>query len=776
MKLRTQLWLNILVTLAGVGSVAVASMAGMGLLDSKLTYLTQHSTPFQMRSMELQRSIQAATAELVQLAGITLAGGVDPQARQVQTALAEVRSAEQHLATLGGSPSANNEAQLAAIASEILDVTRGRLNAEQAASQADADIGKRVDDVTAQLSALDERIKTLHQARSAALTASLDETQQVTARLRRIDALKDVLKDLQIAVTDLQRAPDKKTVIIARGRARAAFGKADQNPQVAESKALSGDIGGLRQATEELARLQSGSDGTALASDQGRLITEKLAAVLLAVEQDSAATGERYEHENQKQVDALAQANAASAILTLNSELLALGLTIDSLGGHLLKAKGLDELSHAEAELQHVFERVARVQQDLEAGLLAIGARTEIGMLGPARDSLNEVKALLLDQDGVIARLRHRHNMLQRTAQATNRLRTIVLDQSSQTRQTVAAAQDEQEQAITQVGRIVANSNLLIIGISTLAIALGILMGVTLMRGLLKLIGGEPAYAMAMVKKLAEGDLSVTIDTQPRDGASLLFALKGTVRRLAQIIGEVRGAADKLSSASGEVSATAQSLSQAASEQAASVEQTSASVEQMSASIAQNTGNAQVTDSMACKAAVDAESGGQAVSDTLEAMQSIAAKIGIIDDIAYQTNLLALNAAIEAARAGEHGKGFAVVAAEVRKLAERSQLAAREIGEQAGSSVALAEKAGKLLAEMVAGIKKTAELVQEITAASQEQAGGARQINTAMGQLNQTTQQNASSSEQLSATAEELSAQADQLQQLIAFFKLRQAV
>lgn len=177
MKLRTQLWLNILVTLAGVGSVAVASMAGMGLLDSKLTYLTQHSTPFQMRSMELQRSIQAATAELVQLAGITLAGGVDPQARQVQTALAEVRSAEQHLATLGGNPGANNEAQLAAIASEILDVTRGRLNAEQAASQADADIGKRVDDVTAQLSALDERIKTLHQARSAALTASLDETQ-----------------------------------------------------------------------------------------------------------------------------------------------------------------------------------------------------------------------------------------------------------------------------------------------------------------------------------------------------------------------------------------------------------------------------------------------------------------------------------------------------------------------------------------------------------------------------------------------------------------------
>ena len=312
-----------------------------------------------------------------------------------------------------------------------------------------------------------------------------------------------------------------------------------------------------------------------------------------------------------------------------------------------------------------------------------------------------------------------------------------------------------------------ADREMLIISIVAVLVGLGAAFWIT--RGITRPL----SEAVTVANQLAEGDLNAKIEVASKDETGLLLAsMRDMIGNLSGIISNVRSAADNLSSASEEVSATAQGLSQATSEQAASVEETSASVEEMSASISQNAENAKVTDSMASKAAKEATEGGESVKQTVVAMRQIAEKISIIDDIAYQTNLLALNAAIEAARAGEHGKGFAVVAAEVRKLAERSQVAAQEIGEVASSSVQLAEKAGKLLDEMVPSINKTSDLVQEITAASEEQSSGVSQINTAMEQLNKITQQNASSSEELAATAEEMSSQAEELQQVMGFFKI----
>jgi methyl-accepting chemotaxis protein len=299
------------------------------------------------------------------------------------------------------------------------------------------------------------------------------------------------------------------------------------------------------------------------------------------------------------------------------------------------------------------------------------------------------------------------------------------------------------------------------------AILAAALLGVAVTLSVTRPVGA----AVAVAERIARGDLShVSVPERGDELGDLLVAMRTMAGNLARTIGEVRAGAEALSGASAQVSSTAQALSQGTGEQAASMEETTSSLEEMSASITQNAESSRQTESMASVGARNAEESGRAVAETVSAMRAIAEKISVVEEIAYQTNLLALNAAIEAARAGEHGKGFAVVATEVRKLAERSQRAAKEIGGLAGSSVRVAERSGQLIAELVPAIRKTADLVQEVAAASVEQSAGVQQVSKAMATVDHVTQRNASAAEELSSTAEEMAAQAEGLQQLVAFF------
>jgi len=273
---------------------------------------------------------------------------------------------------------------------------------------------------------------------------------------------------------------------------------------------------------------------------------------------------------------------------------------------------------------------------------------------------------------------------------------------------------------------------------------------------------------------LSEGNMNVIIArTESTNELGVLNnSLLQLTEKLKVVVTDIKNNADNLFSASQQMSGASEQLSQGANEQASTIEEVSATMEEVSANIQQNSQNAQQTEKISIKAANDIESCSNAVVETVEAIKQIAEKISIIGDIAEKTDLLAINAAIEAARAGEHGKGFAVVAVEIRKLAEHTQNAAREIDDLSRSSVLIAEKSGEELLLMVPDIKKTSLLVQEISVASLEQNNGVEQVNSAIQQLNSVTQQNASASEELASSAEELAGQAEQLKDLVSFFNV----
>jgi methyl-accepting chemotaxis protein len=328
------------------------------------------------------------------------------------------------------------------------------------------------------------------------------------------------------------------------------------------------------------------------------------------------------------------------------------------------------------------------------------------------------------------------------------------------TRQRLNTAARESANQYAQTQMLVSG---LLIALAIIALVAATFVSLAISRGLSKAVG--------LANVVASGDLTQMISVKSKDEiGDLVDALTRMVDKLKEIVSETISAAQNVAAGSEEMSASAEQLSQGATEQAASTEEASASMEEMASNIKQNAENASQTEKIARQSAESAEMSGAAVMRAVEAMQTIAQKITIVQEIARQTDLLALNAAVEAARAGEHGRGFAVVASEVRKLAERSQGAAAEISILSMDTVKAAQQAGDMLVKLVPDIKRTAELVEEITSACREQDVGATQINMAIQQLDKVTQQNAAASEEVSSTSEELSSQAEQLQATIAYF------
>jgi len=346
---------------------------------------------------------------------------------------------------------------------------------------------------------------------------------------------------------------------------------------------------------------------------------------------------------------------------------------------------------------------------------------------------------------------------------------------------------EENTKETTAAGQASASkSQLVILVVSAVAVLFGLLAAFATVRALLNRLGGELAYACDVVQRIAAGELTTPVSTRKGDSTSLLAGMSRMQGSLHEAVTAIRGSTDQITTASKQIAAGNADLSQRTEEQASSLEETASSMEQLASTVRQNTENAKQANQLAAGASAVAVKGGEVVSQvvgTMDAINESSKKIvdiiSVIDGIAFQTNILALNAAVEAARAGEQGRGFAVVASEVRSLAQRSAAAAKEIKELIGDSVhkvesgsELVHRAGKTMEEIVASVNRVTHIMAEIAAASQEQSSGIDQVNQAVMQMDQVTQQNAALVEEAAAAAESMQDQAQTLTRAVAVFKL----
>ncbi len=815
MSIKQKLMLNMVMVLIIVLAVATASLMGMRFVKSKLQDLTNRSTPYQTRTLELQRAIQGATTELVKVGTAQIREEYTTSKHDAETALDEVKKGQQSLNELGGNQR-DTEAELRGIAQELFETTASRLKAEEDASAANKVITQRLNEGTARLKELDAKIRGLQSGASTSYVKSMETAKDVSSRVRDVESLRSAIKDYQLAYFEIQKAAGRKAVLISQSKANSALNRAQQNEYLKYSPQIVTDLKFVAAKTDELVKTQTAIVGQAGADTSARdglvaELTDKLNGIILAVEQEVATASEHYATETGRQGNLFGSSTQATSVLVGNSELVSLGLTAEGLTTRLCSATSPAEVVRLDGELQKTFARITKARSDLERSLKTLKASGEIRILHNAAASLEAIRSLIFASDGVLVKIRNQLAMQEKAKKNLSKLREVVQKQTALGKETITVAQAEQGKAIVSVNKVVTFSTSLIVAICIASVVIGGAFGLWVYRSIARPL----QQLLETSQRVANGDLSCDMTTNSRDEVGKVQEAVGLmVVNLRQIVGKIVGATSSLASSSEELSATAHALEQSSIEQSSMVEQSSTAMTEMTQTIGEVAQNSTETSTTAEQMRVVAENGKSAMHQTAQELnrfadtvktsaleveslgqqsEEISSVVTLIRDIADQTNLLALNAAIEAARAGDQGRGFAVVADSVRKLAESTTAATEDISRtvktmQTGVSKSvlsmqqerqaiekLLEHIGSTLGAIdliVQSVEQVTGRVHRIAVAAEEQSATSCEISNSMESIHQISRELRLSFGDIKKSSEDLSGLANDLNSMVTWFKV----
>jgi methyl-accepting chemotaxis protein len=767
MKVRVKLYLCAFVGLAGLAVVGVFSLLGMKYVGGQISQLTEKSTPVQLKTIDFQRALQEHTSNLLRIQVAESREDFDKAGKEADASLAEVRKVAADLDALKGGASGGGSAvsqveALAEATKQIAGTTADRIASAAASAEALKTMNARMEAMSRKLAALDDSIRKVQVKSSGSLKVTNESVTRISAQQRSIQELKDYLKDMKLSLMELTAADLKNEVPVARNHFNSAYrflmgnelvkgGQAGAGKVLADSLPEIGkavlDKGGLVEAKTALIATpdEEGSKKFALGMKQ---VVQKVTNLMSDMESRiEAATAEASE-ENQKFGASLKGSDSAGGILMLNSQLMALGSTLEGRVGLLFGARTAKRLSDLSADLQAKLSAADAIVKKESAALAAAGYTAEGKSLKEAGASLAEIRATLFAKGGVVEKIQGELTIIEKAVELSRKIRETVEKQREEGRKGVTLAQGEQEKTVLAVNRIVRSSTVLVAVLGTVCMVVGTLFGTMLVRS----ITSQIHQLSALAEAFGDGDLTARMDDSSKDEFGVLASqFNHTAEQLGDMTGRIADAIATLSAGSEELAAAAEEMSASATEVAAMTQT--------------NAGNAAKTDKLMTESLDVIEKSDGFMRELTGAMAEMASAseeaeriVKTINLIATQTNLLALNAAVEAAHAGAAGEGFAVVAEEVKNLASRAAEAAKsteglihEIVQKVRHGTDLVSSTSEAFQKVVTISGQVGELVTGIASGSKEQATGINEISTGVSEITRVSQSNSESAQELAS-------------------------